>query len=170
MLWLRNENKIGHYTLQRVGVLMSNMSPQLPRCNHKLQFARHISRKTCPTTPLVCRPIFAIFLNFIHITASNTLHRVFIYIVHEYYEKNSFYRCNKCDILNQYVWPNAVVPGSYNGEIEYLTSWLNKRLDWLDLNINKIIILARTAFLLIDAIQTVFIVNLFKREYNQLSI
>jgi hypothetical protein len=42
----------------------------------------------------------------------------------------------KWDILDQYVWPNAVVTGSYEGEIKFLTSWLNSRLQWLDINYN----------------------------------
>ena len=36
------------------------------------------------------------------------------------------------DILDNYVWPNAVVTGSYQGEIDYLTEWLQRRIDWLD--------------------------------------
>jgi hypothetical protein len=39
---------------------------------------------------------------------------------------------NLWNILNIYVWPNAVVPGSYQGEIDYLKSWLAARLSWLD--------------------------------------
>lgn len=35
-------------------------------------------------------------------------------------------------ILNKYVWPNAVIPGSYPGEIKYLKDWLSKRLTWMD--------------------------------------
>ena len=38
-------------------------------------------------------------------------------------------------ILNQYVWPNAVVPGSYAGEIEYLKEYLERRINWLDINL-----------------------------------
>jgi hypothetical protein len=36
------------------------------------------------------------------------------------------------DILGFYVWPNVVVPGTYQGEIDYLKSWLAARLTWLD--------------------------------------
>lgn len=39
-------------------------------------------------------------------------------------------------ILDTYVWPNAVVTGSYAGEIEYLDSWLAARADWLDQEMN----------------------------------
>jgi spore coat protein CotH len=42
----------------------------------------------------------------------------------------------KWDILDQYVWPNSVVAGSYEGEIKYLISWVNNRLQWLDINMN----------------------------------
>jgi hypothetical protein len=38
----------------------------------------------------------------------------------------------KWDILGIPVWPNVVVPGSYQGEIDYLKSWLAGRLAWLD--------------------------------------
>jgi hypothetical protein len=42
------------------------------------------------------------------------------------------------DILGSYVWPNVVVPGSYQGEIGYLQSWLAARLAWLDTAINQL--------------------------------
>lgn len=42
----------------------------------------------------------------------------------------------KWNTLDQYIWPNAVVTGSYEGEIKYLSSWVNSRLQWLDININ----------------------------------
>jgi hypothetical protein len=42
----------------------------------------------------------------------------------------------KWDILNKYVWPNAVITGSYEGEIEYLTSWLEARIAWIDEQVN----------------------------------
>ena len=35
-------------------------------------------------------------------------------------------------ILDLYVWPNAVVTGSYAGEIDYLDQWLEKRAAWMD--------------------------------------
>jgi hypothetical protein len=40
------------------------------------------------------------------------------------------------NILGVYVWPNVVVPGSYQGEIDYLKSWLAARLAWIDAAIN----------------------------------
>ena len=41
------------------------------------------------------------------------------------------------DILNTYVWPNAVVTGSYGGEVAYVKDWLKKRIQWMDKNIKK---------------------------------
>lgn len=35
-------------------------------------------------------------------------------------------------ILNEHVWPNYVVTGSYEGEVAYLRDWLHKRTLWLD--------------------------------------
>lgn len=35
-------------------------------------------------------------------------------------------------ILGEYVWPNYVVTGSYEGEVAYLRDWLHKRTLWLD--------------------------------------
>jgi hypothetical protein len=35
-------------------------------------------------------------------------------------------------ILDQYIWPNAYVGGSYENEIDYLTDWITARLDWMD--------------------------------------
>ena len=40
-------------------------------------------------------------------------------------------------ILNTYVWPNAKVTGTYRGEVNYLLSFYNSRLQWLDTEINK---------------------------------
>ena len=41
----------------------------------------------------------------------------------------------KWPILNQYIWPNAEVPGSYAGEIDFMKSTITARLDWMDDNI-----------------------------------
>ncbi len=35
-------------------------------------------------------------------------------------------------ILNRAVWPNPVTTGSYQGEVDYLKDWLNKRIIWMD--------------------------------------
>lgn len=39
-------------------------------------------------------------------------------------------------ILDEYVWPNAVVTGSYSGEVEYLREWLETRIAWMDTQFN----------------------------------
>lgn len=35
-------------------------------------------------------------------------------------------------ILNEAVWPNPIVTGSYKGEVNYLKNWLKDRLAWMD--------------------------------------
>ncbi|MEC3878012.1 CotH kinase family protein [Parapedobacter sp. 10938] len=40
------------------------------------------------------------------------------------------------DILNTWVWPNYDVFGSYEGEVNYLKTWLNTRMDWMDAEIS----------------------------------
>lgn len=40
------------------------------------------------------------------------------------------------DILNQYVWPNVVVTGSYEKEVEYLKEYYTSRFEWLDTKFN----------------------------------
>jgi len=40
-------------------------------------------------------------------------------------------------ILNEYVWPNNYVGGSYESEIEYLKQWIHTRFLWLDDNIGQ---------------------------------
>lgn len=37
-------------------------------------------------------------------------------------------------ILDQYVWPNPVVMGSYMAEVEFMLDWLQLRADWMDAN------------------------------------
>lgn len=39
-------------------------------------------------------------------------------------------------ILDQYVWPNAKVTGSYQGEVDWLMENYTKRLEWLNERIN----------------------------------
>jgi hypothetical protein len=36
-------------------------------------------------------------------------------------------------ILSTYVWPNQVITGSYEGEVQYLTNWLDARTEWMNL-------------------------------------
>lgn len=47
-------------------------------------------------------------------------------------EKRNF---EKWQILNEWVWPNLVVKGTYNGELEYLKTFYRNRLEWLDQNL-----------------------------------
>lgn len=42
------------------------------------------------------------------------------------------------DILSIYIWPNAYWGGTYSNEINYLKSWINKRLQWMDSKIRLI--------------------------------
>ncbi|MDX1429929.1 MAG: CotH kinase family protein, partial [Rhodothermales bacterium] len=41
-------------------------------------------------------------------------------------------------VLDEWVWPNVVVEGSWAAEIAYLKSWLANRLTWIDQNIGSI--------------------------------
>jgi hypothetical protein len=40
------------------------------------------------------------------------------------------------DILNVYVWPNRVVTGSYQGEVDAMKTWLQQRIEWMDAQFN----------------------------------
>jgi len=42
----------------------------------------------------------------------------------------------KWPILGQYVWPNKFVGNTYTEEVDYLKSWINDRLSWLDTEIS----------------------------------
>ncbi len=44
----------------------------------------------------------------------------------------------KFKVLNSYVWPNNYIGGSYTNEVNYLKNWISDRIDWLDLQIDKI--------------------------------
>lgn len=44
----------------------------------------------------------------------------------------------KWPILDTYVWPNAVVTGSYENEISYLKSWMSNRVAWIDAQVNPV--------------------------------
>ena len=44
----------------------------------------------------------------------------------------------KWDILTHHVWPNVTVPGTYQGEIEYLKNFYKTRLAWLNTAINEL--------------------------------
>jgi hypothetical protein len=42
------------------------------------------------------------------------------------------------NILNEYIWPNAVVTGSYASEVAYMESWLALRIAWIDANLQTL--------------------------------
>ncbi len=50
----------------------------------------------------------------------------------EFAQKRNFTRW---PILDQQVWPNPVVTGTYEEEVEYLSDFLMNRLEWLDQNL-----------------------------------
>lgn len=56
----------------------------------------------------------------------------------EYINKAQEWNFKAWDILNQDVWPNYVVMGSFQGEIDYLILWLVKRYNWMDKTFNSI--------------------------------
>lgn len=49
--------------------------------------------------------------------------------------KNNF---SKWSILGEYVWPNDFIGDSYKDEMNYLKDWIVKRMEWIDININKL--------------------------------
>ena len=51
-------------------------------------------------------------------------------------QTRNFQRYN---ILNNYIWPNNYVGGSYTAEIDYLKGWISSRLNWLDQAIDQIV-------------------------------
>lgn len=38
----------------------------------------------------------------------------------------------KWQTLYNYTWPNAMVLGTYENEVQYMKDWLNKRINWMD--------------------------------------
>ncbi|MDB5014673.1 MAG: hypothetical protein JWQ25_2875 [Daejeonella sp.] len=43
----------------------------------------------------------------------------------------------KWNILNERVWPNPIVLGTYEKEVGQIKSWLNQRIAWIDENLDK---------------------------------
>lgn len=43
----------------------------------------------------------------------------------------------KWPILNQYVWPNAVVLGNYDAEVAYAKTFMTRRVAWIDAELSK---------------------------------
>jgi len=39
-------------------------------------------------------------------------------------------------ILEMYVWPNYRITGTYDGEVDFLQSWLSERIAWMDAQFN----------------------------------
>tara|TARA_B100001564_G_scaffold256298_1_gene218190 strand:- start:3789 stop:5186 length:1398 start_codon:yes stop_codon:yes gene_type:complete len=44
----------------------------------------------------------------------------------------------KWEILENYIWPNSFVGGTYINEIEFLKNWIENRTEWLDNEIEKL--------------------------------
>lgn len=47
-------------------------------------------------------------------------------------EVSQYKNFKRWPILNEAVWPNPIVTGSYQGEVNYLKDWLTKRINWMD--------------------------------------
>lgn len=45
----------------------------------------------------------------------------------------------KWEVLNEYVWPNNFVGQSYEEEIDYLQTWVQDRLTWMDFQFNVVL-------------------------------
>jgi CotH kinase protein len=41
-------------------------------------------------------------------------------------------------VLDRVIWPNPRARGSYNAEVRFLRSWLNRRIRWIDRNIGRL--------------------------------
>lgn len=44
----------------------------------------------------------------------------------------------KYDVLDEYVWPNGYIGGTYENEIDWLKNWFARRINWMDANIENI--------------------------------
>lgn len=44
----------------------------------------------------------------------------------------------KFDVLGQWVWPNSFVGATYDQEIDYLINWIERRLIWMDQEIERL--------------------------------
>ena len=54
-----------------------------------------------------------------------------------YLELSQQQNFKKWPILNQYVWPNYVVLGSYDKEVAYMKDFITKRVNWMDANMSS---------------------------------
>jgi len=49
-------------------------------------------------------------------------------------QQNNFQRW---PIMHAYVWPVPEIPGTYQGEVDQLKSWLTQRIVWMDAEFNQ---------------------------------
>lgn len=56
----------------------------------------------------------------------------------DYLDKSQSYNEDIWHTMNEEVWPNYVVCGSYSAEVDYLKQWLSDRIDWLHTNISAL--------------------------------
>jgi len=54
---------------------------------------------------------------------------------------------DKWPILGQYVWPNYFIGSTYQQEIDYLKTWINNRLSWMDANVEIATILLDSKYI-----------------------
>lgn len=47
-------------------------------------------------------------------------------------EVSQYKNFKRWPILDKAVWPNPIVTGSYQGEVNYLKDWLTRRINWMD--------------------------------------
>ena len=56
----------------------------------------------------------------------------------EYINESQIENYKKWETLGIYVWPNNVYFETYEEEVDYLKDWLEKRLDWLHVEFEKL--------------------------------
>ncbi|GGF69515.1 CotH kinase family protein [Wenyingzhuangia marina] len=69
---------------------------------------------------------------------------------------------DKFDILSTYVWPNNYVGNTYANEVNYLKSWIDGRIDWIDAQINLI----EPSFLSNNKLETNNIATVYPNPFN----
>lgn len=55
-----------------------------------------------------------------------------------YLEESQTRNFQQWNILNEWIWPNNYVGGTYQKEVEYLKDWFGKRVEFMDKNISEI--------------------------------
>lgn len=53
-----------------------------------------------------------------------------------YLERSQKENFNKWGVLYNYTWPNPTVSGSYESEVQSMKQWLQKRINWMDSQLN----------------------------------